>query len=479
MPGRLRIIFACAVVLVAAGCGGGDNASVAGLGAESAATVVPASAGGYLAIDTDLDSEQWQQAEELVGRFPGRDRLFDSITEGLGEEDLDFERDVAPALGPETAFVFLASADEVVVLTQPEDAAKLDALLERSDEPTVTREIEGWTAIAETAAVLDAFERGAEAGTLDDDDRFQEAVADLPAEAIAKLYVNGDAITDAADSVSGGSSDILTGGGKLVSVGTALEALDTGAKLGGVVRLEGGTRVEAYEPALLERVPDDALLVISFSGLDRSLDQLRSGAGAAGLGLGQVEQALGVSLEELGSLFAGESIVYARAGSPIPEVTVLLDVENESEAVAIVDRLAARVAPLVGGRTGTVDVDGLQAKYVEIQGIRVSYTTFDGLLAITSGPAGIRDAREDGDKLPGDERFEAAKEAAGLEDKTSGFVYVDLKDSIPLLEGFAGLADESIPEDVSANLAPLESFLVHASQDGDEIRFGGFLGIAE
>jgi len=118
-------------------------------------------------------------------------------------------------------------------------------------------------------------------------------------------------------------------------------------------------------------------------------------------------------------------------------------------------------------------------KYVEIQGVRISYATFDGLLALTSGTAGLRDARGDGGKLPGDERFEAAKDAAGLGDETAGFVYVDLKDAIPLLEGFAGLADEQIPPEVSANLAPLESFLSHASQDGDEIRFGGFLGIAE
>jgi hypothetical protein len=477
----LPTILACALVLALAGCGGGDDdASVSGTDTESAATIVPASAAGYLVINTDLESEQWKQAQELVDRFPGRQRLFDLIQQELGEEDLDFERDVEPALGPETAFVFLESADEVVVLTQPDDKAKLDALLERSDEPTVTREIEGWTAIAETATVLDAFERAAEAGKLDDDDRFQEAVGDLPEDAIAKAYVNGDAITDAAASVDGGgSTDIITGGGKLVSVAAAVEALDTGAKLGGVVRLEGGERAEDYEPKLLERVPDDALLVISFNGLERSLEQLRSAEGVVGESLGQVEQALGVSFEDLGKLFAGESIIYARAGSPLPEVTILLDVDNESEAVGIVDRLAARVAPLVGGRTGTTDVDGLQVKYVEVQGVRISYASFDGLLALTSGPAGIRDARSGDGKLPGDDRFEAAKEAAGLGDETAGFVYVDLKDAIPLLEGFAGLADEQVPPEVSANLAPLESFLSHASRDGEEIRFGGFLGIAE
>jgi hypothetical protein len=134
---------------------------------------------------------------------------------------------------------------------------------------------------------------------------------------------------------------------------------------------------------------------------------------------------------------------------------------------------------VLGAQTGTADVGGEQVATVDIQGIRISYTTFDGLLVLTSGPTGIRDAREDGDKLSGDDRFTAAREAAGMGDETNGFLYVDLKDAIPLIESFAGLAGEQVPSEVSANLAPLESFLVYAAQDGDVLRFGGILGIEE
>ncbi|MGH3132059.1 MAG: hypothetical protein ACRDNX_14695, partial [Gaiellaceae bacterium] len=72
---------------------------------------------------------------------------------------------------------------------------------------------------------------------------------------------------------------------------------------------------------------------------------------------------------------------------------------------------------------------------------------------------------------------ERASEAAGLGDSTSGFVYVDLAEAVPLLEGFAGLAGEPLSPELSDNLEPLESVLVHASKDGNDIRFSGFLGV--
>ena len=477
---RPATVLACLLALAVIGCGGSDETSATG--ADSAAGIAPANAAAYVAVDSDLDSDQWQQAQELLDRFPGKDRLLAELREELGEEDIDWERDVDPALGPETAIVVLDGENDVVGLTKPDDREKLDALLKRvneeEDENYVLREIEGWTAIADTDAILDAFERGADAGTLDDDERFQDALAELPEQALAKAYISGDAIDETAEETTGSSTDVLTGGAKVVSVALALEALDEGAKLSGATQLEGGDPPGAYEATLLERVPDDALAVFSFNDLATGIEQAQSAEGVAPA-LSQVEQLLGVDVDDLKRLVAGESIVYVRAGTPIPEVTVLLDVEDTAAAQSTVDRLAERAASSLGARTGTTEVDGEQVKYVDIQGIRISYTTFDGLLALTSGPTGIRDARSDDDKISGDERFQAAKEAAGMGDESNGFLYVDLKDSIPLVEGVAGLADEEIPTEVSENLAPLESFLAYAEQDGEILRFGGILAIAE
>jgi hypothetical protein len=479
---RPAIAFACVLALVvAAGCGGSDSSTAAGT--ESAATVAPASAAAYVAVDTDLDSSQWKQAQDLLDRFPGRDQLLQQIEKSLGEEDIDFEQDVEPALGPETAIVAMTGENDVVALTQPDDTAKLDALVKRinedEDESYVTREIDGWTAIADTDEVLDAFDAARKNATLEDDATFQEAIGDLPDEALVKAYVSGEAVEKAATQASGaGTPDVLTGGGSVKSIGLAVEARDDGVNFSGSSHVEGGTRPEAWEPALLERVPDDALAVIAFKDLASGLDEATKNP-LVGPQLGQIEQAFGVPLKDVTGLFEGESVIYVRGGAPIPEVTVLLDVESEQAALATLDRIAARAAALAGARTGSVEVDGDTVKFVEIQGVRISYGAFDGIVAISSGVSGIRDARASGGKLPDDDRYKAAKEAAGMGDTTNGFLYADLKDAIPLVTAFAGIGGAEIPAHVTENLEPLESFFVYAGQDGDVVKFGGHLGIAQ
>ena len=477
---RPTIVLASALALVlAAGCGGSESTSASGL--ESAATVAPASALAYIAIDTDVDSGQWEQAQELLERFPARENVISQVRSALGEEDLSFEQDVEPALGPETALVIMTGENDVVGLTQPDDEAKFQALVDKLNEDgdeVVTREIGEWTALADSAAVLDAFEAASDEGQLEDDDAFQEALGELPEEALVKAYVSGEAAAAAAEDASGGSTDVLTGGGKLVSVAIAAEALDGGLKVSGTSRVEGGERQEAYESTLLERVPDDALAVFSFKDLGSGIEQARSAEGVAEA-LAQAEQVLGVPVADVTALFEGESILYVRPGAPIPEVTLLLAVEDEAAALATVDKVAARAVALAGARAGRAEVGGEEVKFIELQGIRVSYTTFDGVLAVTSGAAGIRDARGDGDKLADDERFETASEAAGMGDETNGFLYLDLADSIPLIEGLAGLAQQQLPSEVSENLAPLESFLAYAAQDGGSVNFSAFLGVSE
>ena len=87
------------------------------------------------------------------------------------------------------------------------------------------------------------------------------------------------------------------------------------------------------------------------------------------------------------------------------------------------------------------------------------------------------EVRDGGESLEDDTAFREAKEAAGLPNETAGFVYVDLEEAIELGTSFARVAGESVPPDVEANTRPLQSFLMYSSQDGDETRFAGFVGI--
>ena len=465
------------VALAGAACGGG--ASDSATGTDAGAAVVPASAAGYLGVDTDLDSDQWQRAAELARAFPGRDRAIASILEELGEEGVDWQRDVRPALGPEVAVAFLVegSRTHVVALTKPNDEDKLRALLAKGDSRAVTRELDGWTLLAEKQADLDAFERGRDAGKLADDGLFQEATADLPDEALATFYVNGDAAQKALARSGSLPTGALGAGGRPRWVGGAVEALDDGFRMSGRAKIEGQKGGEPYSPELVDRVPADALAVASFNGADESLTQLRSHPFAREA-IPQIEQTLGVTLGELAELFRDEGVLYVRPGLPVPEVTLVLDVDAREKALRTVDRLARRVAGFANGRTGTRRIDGVATSFLDIRGVRVSYAVVDGRLVITSGVDGIGDFRGDDEKFADDDGFARAKEAAGLGDETSGFLYVDVADAFALLRGFASMAGESIPEEATANVAPLESLLVHSSRDGDEVEFGAYLRIS-
>ena len=78
-------------------------------------------------------SSQWAQAEQLLDRLPGaRDGLVSEITSALGEEGVSWERDVAPALGPEV--VLVATADQQAEVLRRIQALR-DVLLDHAARP--------------------------------------------------------------------------------------------------------------------------------------------------------------------------------------------------------------------------------------------------------------------------------------------------------------------------------------------------------
>jgi len=106
----------------------------------------------------------------------------------------------------------------------------------------------------------------------------------------------------------------------------------------------------------------------------------------------------------------------------------------------------------------------------------IHYGSVDGKVLITSGVNGIADFGE-GDHLSDSEDFKQAQDAANMPDSTSGVFYIDLKDALPLLEGFASLAGQSLPSSTTDNLRPLRSFLAWSNVSGDTRTFDAFLEI--
>ena len=190
----MKVWLAAALGAVAlAGCGGNDTAGASAIG------LAPANAVGFVELDSTLDSDQWAKVQALLDRFPNKPQLVAELDKQLSEEQLQWERDVDPALGDTVAAIWLGETeDDVVFATQPEDEAKLRALVEKvadqADDEYVIDEVDGWTVVAEQQSTIDALKSGD--GELEDNDAYQAALDELPEDRIAYGWVSERALPD-------------------------------------------------------------------------------------------------------------------------------------------------------------------------------------------------------------------------------------------------------------------------------------------
>ena len=471
--GRIGLLAGVVSALaLLAGCGG-ENASV---GAENASTIAPASTQLFATIDADTDSGQWQQLQDLLDRFPGRDRLVDELQKALADEGVTRE-EIDDAFGPTVDVVSLnlTSEDDEVGLTQTDDRAALEALLAKSDEELVVEELEdGWFAFSADHASIAAFETAAAKGTLADDAQFSDAMGELPDEALAKLYVNG---TGLGDELEAFGSSVGQAGSTFVALSAAVVAADDGASMQFWAKTDGSTEPPDVGE-LVGDVPSDAIAFVDF-GLGQNEAQIHEalqGALGADEALDTFEQQLGVPLEDVTRLLRDEVLLYVRPGLLIPEVTLVAktDVAQGRETV---DALLKAVAGLQGGQTRTTRIGDLEATEAVLGPVSLYATAYDDRVVVSTSKRGIEDLRDDGDRLVDEDGYKDVLDAAGVGDGEDVFVYVDMDEAYALAERVAQLADHPLPPDVRENLEPLRAVVVSGELGKDESRGSVFLAL--
>ena len=489
MP-RLRLLLPVVLLaFLAAGCGGGSsNTGAGGSSIPAGAGIVRGGLVGFVAIDSDTGSDQWQQLDELAQKFPGRDKAIAHIEEELTKEGVDYEGDVKPALGPELDLAIASAGTEqstrVVGLTKPDDPAKLEALVaklnstESGDDDAVYRELEdGWYAISDSQLAITSVLKG-ERTALADDDTFKQAMGKLPGDAIVKAFLDGrrlSALVSQAAASGGGSVDpSLLGLDNLEYVAVSASAEDEGIRIRGA---SSGGPAGGGETTLAAGVPGDAFALLDFlgQGTTDQLGRLKSSPQFAPV-LKELEE-YGVAFDELLSLLQGEVAFYARPGGVIPELTLVLHPQDASAALASLDKLMEHLAAASGGTVESGTQDGHPVKTVNLGNFAIHYGAVEGKVLLTSGMNGIADYGTSGDRLPDSEDFREAKDAAGMPDSTGGFAYIDVKDVLPLLEGLAALSGESLPSEATENLRPLRSFLAWSEGGSDSRTYDAFLEI--
>ena len=485
----MRLLCFGALALALAACGGaedGDLAVVISEGAEFA----PASAPAFVEITTDVDGGQWQKAESLLDRFPGKDDVLDDIRQELKADDVSWERDVKPALGDAVYVVWLDFAnggDDVVGFTKPADRRTFERLIESGDEPAVHRELDGWVVFSDRTALLDRFQDARTSGSLADEDRFEEATDELPEDSIVRAYVNGEEVQRAVDEslAQGGAPPSLTQKyGRLEALGAAVAAKGGGVLLKADVATESAPAAEPYTPELPSVVPSGALAYVSFGKLEegfrRALRVLEENDPDLAGQRGQAEQVLGLTLEDdVLSLFGKEGGIAVYGARRTPGFALFLAISDEDKARRVLDRVGALAQLGDRATTRRFTIEGAQARELRLRREDVSLLAAVSRhrLIVTSSEALLRDALDGGPTLANDNGFKRAREAGGLPHETTGFLYLALHRAVPFVLDYAESEGKQIPPEVRRNVRPLRSLLLFAEQDGDDQTLTGFVDI--
>jgi hypothetical protein len=481
----LRISLLAVLAIAATGCGTAQQAASTPEGADFA----PASTAVYVTGVTDPESSQWAKADELLGRFPGREKLLASARNELAKDGLSWEQDVKPALGSELNLALLDFQDadhNYVFFTKPKDQAKFDKLLETGDDPQVHREIDGWTVFADNRRALDHFEQAREAGdSLADEPAFQEALSHQPGDAVLRGYVSGERLYQLIQQEAAKSPDardlrrFSQSFGKLESVSFSSGAKDNGVAVQAAYKSKGLPTSGTFTPQLDQVLPADALAYVSFGNLEDAFDNmlLSGDENIPGIKtkITELEQALGFSVKaDLLPLFSKEgAIAVYRGGADVPNILVALQVPDEANAQKIVDRFAA-LASLGGQRVRPLLIHGLEGKQIVLDQLSITVVVADGKLVLSNDEGLVYRTLGNGEKLVMDPVYEEALDASGAPREMSSLVYLNLKSGIPYV---FRRAFGSVSPDVRANTAPLHSTVFYSRQDGDRATISGFLTI--
>jgi hypothetical protein len=202
--------------LLIAGCGGDEDS---GSALDSALSYLPKDAPFAVAIDTDVEDDQYKALQALVKKFPFGEQLQGNLRQQLEQTSggVNFNDDVKPALGnpfvigatDAASFTADSGASDFVAAIRAKDKDALDNLIDKT-KPKETGEESGATlyendgtvfAVKDDTAIFagdrqqltQALER-ADGDDHLDEDTFNEGLDGLPESALARVYADLEAL---------------------------------------------------------------------------------------------------------------------------------------------------------------------------------------------------------------------------------------------------------------------------------------------
>lgn len=523
--GLLAIIAFCFFVLLPiAPCWvpGGDRCPPS----DDAIAQVPADAAGYLHVNLDPETDQYEAAAEVAGRVPSLTASASRLLSLAFDRELAYDLDVQPWSAGELALVLAGDGLELdrmlmVEVADPEGAIAfsrrvLGPGLKSSEVDGSTIEVdrkglaatigEGFLLLGSEDLVRAAAELSA-AESLQVDPAADRALESLPDDPLLTGYLAPGLAAALSDDPDLRSFNTFVSADSSEGVGAAVSFGEDGAELAvrSVQDPELAERspdffsaLPLFEPRLTESVAADALAYLGvgdpgasaetlvgqaaatapdlFSGLKDFNRRLRDQGGVSVkrdlLPLLEGEAALTVEPQELPDESAPETPGVV-AGPGVPYLALLASGIDTEAALRQLAELQVPIAEAIDTSAGQAPLfESRELAGVPAQSLRLSPVvelTYAGVgeeLIVATSPAAVERTVGEGERLADSDLYEAVTD--GLPDQVSLLVYLDFRDLLALGERLF-LAEDPAYAAVAQDLRTLQAAALAVTRTRTEL----------
>ena len=312
---------------------------------DDIAELVPSDALLYVHVNTDADTDQYEQASGLAGRLPTLAQQVVSALPGAAGAGIDYDRDVRPWLGGEAAVALVPGGgdkvEQALMLEVGDDNGAESFTGELVGRRTQGRDYEGVEvktkgdlSIAEISgfltigteeavqAVIDA--QGDDGLSLANDDAAEEVADRLPDDSFATAFVSQEGAADLFRAGAPlGSFEVFVNSDATIGAGAALIASDDGLEVEtrsvlDPERLETspgffGAFTE-FDPGLAEELSAGSLLYVGLADPEGSIQALLRQASAESPGITKGFETFSEELKEDGDVSIEREILPLLGG---------------------------------------------------------------------------------------------------------------------------------------------------------------------
>lgn len=482
------------------------------------ASLVPADAGLYVAINTDLSSEQWVAAFNLIERL-GQDDPEEELEDTVDDAGVDWEKDVVPFLGGNAAVylrstnVSLFEQDGGLILKCKDAKAALDVIMDESGFDFEDDDYEGveyhyaedggifiaiigdHLAIAsEEDELFDIIDVSKGEDSLADVEDFQRLRDELSKNFLMFVYIApNDLLEDVLDSDNGVMKQAMEEAG-ISDLALKPQAFVIGAKKNSFEAQNAALGSPgAIGPMTAPRtsrfagiVPGETAIFVSTQQLAQTYDKIVKDAGDKideairdNSEYRTLDEALEDAGKEVGLRSAKEIIAqltgeaafavwYTADDEDSAEGVFLAELANESEAKTIMEKLVRSTDP-----SGPRAADAGGKQYFTFKGEDGddgAYAITDGYLAVGTVEGVKTILTNNGVALDEMKNYREALDA--LPTKTGSFAYFELSTLLRLQE-------DGLPVDLDDAEKALKGAIINYVNERDVVRASGVITIAE